>query len=220
MTRYLSPWSIMLSMPAIFSSTPIQLIWILLYNQWLQGHSGYFEPWSYLLCFKDSKWSRASWYETSAANEIKMRQRLPRTKSGKPSLLYFDAPAMTSYQLLPKAHETVYCRKVVTPRECEDGYNGNNPKLVNPISMFEAHKMKGISQQACHGLPGTVYSPVFERTWKSFGEGCLLRREWCDHWVYVMQTIEDINCVCSIVLLISHARWRGNRSQLRLVYHT
>jgi hypothetical protein len=92
-----------------------------------------------------------------------MHQRLHRTKSGKPSLLYFDAPVMTSYQLPPKAHEKVYCRKVVTPRECEDGYNGTNPQLVNPLSMFEAHKMKGISKHACHGLPGTVYSPVFER---------------------------------------------------------
>ena len=197
MTRYVS------TMPAIFS-TPIQLIWIFLCNQWLQGHSGYFAPWSYLVCFKDSK-SRASWYETSAANEIKMHQRLPRTKSGKPSLLYFDAPAMTSYQLPPKAHETVYCRKVVTPRECEDGYNGNNPKLINPISIFEAHKMKGMSQQACHGLPGTVYSPVFERHLKELWRRLPLPAwvMWplglcnADHWRYqlcLFYSLVDFTC--------------------------
>ena len=138
-------------------------------HQQLQGHSGYFAPWSYLVCFKNSK-SRASWYETSAGIEIKLHQRLHRTKSGKPTLTYFDAPTMMGYQLPPKSDETVYCRKALTPRECNDNYNGTDPKLVNPVSLLEAYKEKGISNYACHS---TVLSPVFERHSRQLlGSGC------------------------------------------------
>lgn len=96
-----------------------------------------------------------------------------RTKSGEPSLIYFDAPTMIRYQLPPRSDETVYCRKALTPKECKDDYNGTNPKLVNPVSLLEAHKEKGISIHACHNQPSTVHSPVFERHLRQLlGSGC------------------------------------------------
>ena len=124
-----------------------------------QGHSGYYAPWSYLVCFKNSK-SRASWYETSAGIDIKLRQRLHETKSRKPSLLFFDAPTMASYQLPSRVDESVYCRKVVTPPECEDNYL--NPKILDPMSSLEAHK-KGFEMTSSNHFNGRVYSPLFER---------------------------------------------------------
>lgn len=124
-----------------------------------QGHSGYYAPWSYLVCLKDST-SRANWYETAARIDIKLHQRLHKTKSGKPSLLHFDASTMLGYQLPPKVDETVYCRKVVKPRECDDDYRGNNPKNVNPISNLQVHE-KVIRNVTTEHF--TVYSPLLER---------------------------------------------------------
>ena len=122
------------------------------------GRSGFYAPWSYLICFKSSK-SRASWYDTSAAINIKLHQRIHKTKSGKPTLLYFDGPTMVSYQLPARSNEIVDCRKLVTPWECKGEYNGIDPKTVNPMARLEDHK-KGIIDQ---NPMGAVISPLFER---------------------------------------------------------
>ena len=122
------------------------------------GRSGFYAPWSYLICFKSSE-SRASWYDTSAAINIKLHQRIHKTKSGKPTLLYFDGPTMVSYQLPARSDEIVDCRKLVTPWECKGEYNGIDPKTVNPMARLEDHK-KGIIDQ---NPMGTVISPLFER---------------------------------------------------------
>ncbi|KAL3809853.1 hypothetical protein ACHAXA_009268 [Cyclostephanos tholiformis] len=122
--------------------------------------SGFYAPWSYIVCFKDSK-SRASWYETSAGIDIKLQQRLHKTKSGKLSLLYFDASTMLGYQLPAKVDETVYCRKVVKPWECEDNFDGLDPKIVNPISNLDHKRSK--AKFPTQYFNGTIYSPLFER---------------------------------------------------------
>ena len=51
-------------------------------------------------CHKSLK-SRTSWYDTAAAINIKLHQCIHKTKSGKPTLVYFDGPTMVSYQILP-----------------------------------------------------------------------------------------------------------------------
>ena len=122
------------------------------------GRSGFYAPWSYLICFKSSK-SRASWYDTAAAINIKLHQRIHKTKSGQPTLHYFDGPTMMSYQLPSRSDEIVGCRKLVTPEECKGEYNGIDPKTVNPMSRLEDHK-KGIIDE---NPMGTVISPLFER---------------------------------------------------------
>ena len=69
---------------------------------------------------------------------------------------------MASYQLPPKVEESVYCRKVVTPPECEDKYHGINPKILDPMSSLEVHK-KGFEEVSSQHVKGTVYSPLLER---------------------------------------------------------
>jgi len=118
-----------------------------------EGHSQFGAPWSYLVCFKDSK-SRASWYKTAAEIDIELHKRLHRTKSGKPALLHFDAPTMISYQMPSKARETTYCRSEDQPQECEDS-RGIDPEVVNvPMSHLEAREST-VGEYAGRGLFAT-----------------------------------------------------------------
>jgi len=47
-----------------------------------------------------------------------MHQRLIKTKSGKPSLKFFDGATMKRYQIPHKTFETIYCRQLPKPKEC------------------------------------------------------------------------------------------------------
>jgi len=115
-----------------------------------EGHSKFDAPWSYLICFKNSQ-SRASWYKSSTEFDIQLHNRLYRTKSGKPILHYFDAPTMSSYQMPPKAEETVYCRGVNNREACKWEV-GMHPDIVNiPASHLEARKSE-VAEFAGRGL--------------------------------------------------------------------
>ena len=130
-------------------------------HQRTQGHSHFYAPWDYLICFKNSK-SRTSWYRTSAELEIELHQRLHGTKSESPPLLFFDAPTMISYQVPHKTNEVIYCRKESIPSECKDEFHGINPKLVDPL--YQTKAQKGITfGYAGQALSKVVYSPVVER---------------------------------------------------------
>lgn len=95
-------------------------------------------PWSYLVCFKDYK-SRASWYKAVPELAIQMHQRLYKTKSGRPTLLYFDSPAMMEYQLPSRAQETVQCRREDKQKDCYESLL--DPEFVNvPMSHLKAEK--------------------------------------------------------------------------------
>ena len=87
------------------------------------GKSQFMDPWAFLTCFKDSK-SRSRWYRSVPQLEIELHQRLFRTKSGKPTLRFFDAPTMIGYQIPTKAQETTFCRSGDI-EECDEyiGYN-------------------------------------------------------------------------------------------------
>ena len=84
-----------------------------------EGHSKFYMPWSYLVALKQYE-SRAAWHRTAPEIEIKLQQRLHKTKSGREILRYFDAPTMLSYQLPSKASETAYCRREEYPDECDE----------------------------------------------------------------------------------------------------
>jgi len=108
-------------------------------HEYDEGHSHFNAPWSYLVCFKNSK-SRANWYRNAPEIQIDLHQRLYGTESGKPALLFFDAPTMISYQFPSKAKESTYCRKIDKPQECNE-FIGFDSKLVTiPISHVEARK--------------------------------------------------------------------------------
>lgn len=123
-----------------------------------EGHSRFYAPWSYLLCFKNSE-LRANWHKTSAEIELELHRRLHRTNSGKSALSFFDGSTMVGYQLPHKAFETVYCRSEEEPWECGE-YIGFNPTLNNiPISDLEARK-SNIGDFAGRGLFAAADIPM------------------------------------------------------------
>ena len=102
------------------------------------GKSQFMDPWAFLTCFKDSK-SRSRWYRSVPQLEIELHQRLFRTKSGKPTLRFFDAPTMIGYQIPTKAQETTFCRSGDI-EECDE-YIGFDPEnSFVPMSHFETRK--------------------------------------------------------------------------------
>ena len=136
------------------------ILFRILFNDNKQGHSHFSAPWSYLVCFKDSK-SRASWYKTSSEIEIELHQRLYRTKSGTPALRLFDGPTMIGYQTPSRATETMYCRKEDEPWECDEFLGGIDPEDVNtPISHLEARKST-VGEHAGRGLFAARDIPMY-----------------------------------------------------------
>ncbi|KAL7534421.1 hypothetical protein ACHAXR_005862, partial [Thalassiosira sp. AJA248-18] len=115
---------------------------------------------SYLVvALKDSE-SRANWYKTSAEIEVELHKRIQRTKSGESTLLFFDAPAMISYQVPSKAQETMYCHKDLPPESCDE-YLGIDPEAINaPMSHFEARKST-LGDNAGRGLFATQDIPQY-----------------------------------------------------------
>ena len=70
-----------------------------------------------------------------------MHQRLHKTRSRRPALLYFDAPAMMEYQLPSRAQETVQCRREDKQKDCYEPLL--DPEFVNvPMSHIKAEKSK------------------------------------------------------------------------------
>ncbi len=97
-----------------------------------KGHSHFYMPWSYLVALKDYK-SKARWHRTAPELQIALRQRLHRTKSGRPVLRYFDEATMLSYQLPSRAQETTYCRQ-------ETGDNDEIPwDCVSALGFYPGH---------------------------------------------------------------------------------
>jgi hypothetical protein len=69
-----------------------------------------------------------------------MHRRLYKTKSGRPTLQYFDAPAMMAYQMPSRAQETAHCRREDKPRECDE-FGLTDAKLaIVPRSHLEIRK--------------------------------------------------------------------------------
>ncbi|KAL3817182.1 hypothetical protein ACHAXA_007725 [Cyclostephanos tholiformis] len=102
------------------------------------GHSHLGSPWAYLVCFKDYK-SRARWYKAVPELAIEIHQRLNERKSGRSTLVYFDAPTMMGYQLPSKAQETAQCRREDKQEECYEPLM--DPEFVNvPVSHLKVEK--------------------------------------------------------------------------------
>jgi hypothetical protein len=83
-----------------------------------KGHSYFFAPWSYLVCFKNYE-SRANWYRSAPELAVELHERLYGTKSGQPTLRYVDESTLIDYQLPSKAQETTYCRGEDKAKECD-----------------------------------------------------------------------------------------------------
>jgi len=82
-----------------------------------EAHSGFEEPHSFLSVCKSAN-CRSRWYAESDAIDYQVYDRIVRTKSKERALVHFDGSTQRSYQVPPKAWETVYCRREPTPFEC------------------------------------------------------------------------------------------------------
>jgi len=82
-----------------------------------EAHCGFLEPHSFLVvCRSDSCHKR--WYAGADEIDYAIYDRIRETKSGEPALVHFDGSTQRSYQVPPRAWETVYCRRDPEPFEC------------------------------------------------------------------------------------------------------
>jgi hypothetical protein len=134
-----------------------------------QSHCGFLSPWTYIVAFKSYS-TRKRWYANAAEIEVAIRKRSLRTKSGKTPFRVFDGPTMVSYQVPPRAMETVFCRREPMPEECrslEFTYDSDYPNL--PLTSFEVKK-SGVGDNAGRGVFTTVDIP--ENTYLSAETSC------------------------------------------------
>ena len=88
---------------------------------------------------------RDNWYANEAIIDLAIRERVIKTKSGKPSLKYFDGATMSKYQFSTREWETVYCRSPVYHFACStfDGIDPN--KRMISSNKFEIIDEKLVS---------------------------------------------------------------------------
>ena len=96
-----------------------------------QSHGGFDDPWTFLIICKSHK-CNDNWYANPAQVELAMQKRILATKSKQPLLKHFDGSTMAHYRVPHKGLETVYCRKVPTPIECQMiSYNNNHQQSLH-----------------------------------------------------------------------------------------
>ena len=82
-----------------------------------ESHCGFNEPRAFLTVCKSYD-CRRNWYASNDVIDYQIYERIVDTVSGQSALVHFDGATQHSYQIPPKAWETVYCRREPTPFEC------------------------------------------------------------------------------------------------------
>lgn len=82
-----------------------------------ESHCGRWEPNSFLVACRDIS-CRKQWYAETDEVDYQIYDRIGGTKSEMPSLIHFDGATQRSFQMPPKAWETIYCRREPEPFEC------------------------------------------------------------------------------------------------------
>eukprot|EP00956_Cyclotella_meneghiniana_P021708 scaffold39827_cov74-Cyclotella_meneghiniana.AAC.2 len=82
-----------------------------------EAHCGRWEPNSFLVACRDIS-CRKQWYAETDEVDYQIYERIGGTKSGEPSLIHFDGATQRSFQMPPRAWETIYCRREPEPFEC------------------------------------------------------------------------------------------------------
>ena len=100
---------------------------VLIYEE---SHCGRWEPNSFLVACRDIS-CRKHWYAETDEVDYMIYERIGGTKSEEPSLIHFDGATQRSFQMPPKAWETIYCRREPEPFEC--AYRG----LDMDMELFE-----------------------------------------------------------------------------------
>lgn len=83
-----------------------------------EAHCGFNEPHSFLVVCKSLE-CRRRWYAESDAIDFWIYERVKPTKAGEISLVHYDGATQRTYQVPPRAWETVYCRREPMPFECD-----------------------------------------------------------------------------------------------------
>lgn len=83
-----------------------------------EAHCGFMEPHSFLIVCKNVN-CRKNWYKQSDAIDYEIYERIVHTNSKKRPLIHYDGTTQVSFQIPPKAWETVYCRREPMPFECQ-----------------------------------------------------------------------------------------------------
>lgn len=107
------------------------------------GNCGFNSPWTFLVAFKNQK-DDQNWYRNRAQIDIEIHERILRTKSGRPTLKYFDGALMQGYQNPHKVFESVFCRADPMPSSCETDHYRENVALSDfEVRMSEVGEGSG-----------------------------------------------------------------------------
>lgn len=82
-----------------------------------EAHCGRWEPNSFLVACRDVS-CRRHWYAETDEVDYQIYDRIGGTVSEAPSLIHFDGATQRSFQMPPRAWETIYCRREPEPFEC------------------------------------------------------------------------------------------------------
>lgn len=82
-----------------------------------ESHAGRWEPNSFLVACRDIS-CRKQWYAETDEVDYQIYDRIGGTVSEEPSLIHFDGATQRSFQMPPRAWETIYCRREPEPFEC------------------------------------------------------------------------------------------------------
>lgn len=82
-----------------------------------EAHAGFEEPHAFLAVCKSVE-CRSRWYSEPVVIDDEIYDRIKDTKSGKSPMIHYDGSTHHTFQITPRAWETVYCRREPTPFEC------------------------------------------------------------------------------------------------------
>jgi len=123
-----------------------------------EAHAGFEEPHSFLAVCKNAN-CRSRWYAESDAIDFQIYERIVRTKSKERALVHFDGSTQRSYQVPPKAWETVYCRREPTPFECAYRWLDTTKELHDYV--IGDQEASSFEVKATTGDNGEVQTQVF-----------------------------------------------------------
>jgi hypothetical protein len=136
------------------------------------GHGGYTSTWNNIIATKS--WNvRKNWFRNEAEINLEIQKRLLKTKSGIPSLRYFDGATMQLFQFPSKRFENVFCKRTPVPHLCMDS-RGFDPEIANIDTSFLRVKESLLGSHAGRGLFTT----------KDIPKGTYVSIENSVHWVY------------------------------------
>lgn len=105
-------------------------------HTYAEGHCHFFSPWQFIIAFKNIQTS-VNWFRGEAEVELKLHQRLHRTKSGNPILQYFDGHVMRHYQSPSKVITTNNCRSSEEENELKCSSTKNSTTLKLPAQLWD-----------------------------------------------------------------------------------